>query len=102
MDYIYSDIDGVETKHADLNFIEEILEKPFEHWLSGTGDSAIQVKPTERLIFFKLQDGIFIMQHPEYLAPLIKPGAFPASAITHHVGGEPMNIPGACLCDAHG
>ncbi|MBL7746243.1 MAG: hypothetical protein JNM19_02345 [Chitinophagaceae bacterium] len=99
MEYIYADTDSVETKYTDLNFIKGVLQKPYQYWLSGTGDSAIQVKPEERLIFFKLRQGIFIMQHPDYLAPLIKPAARSAKAVTHHVGGEPMDVPDVCLCN---
>jgi len=99
MNYQFINTDGEDIYCSSIDCIQEVISKPYEHWLSGTGDCAIQVKPEERLIFFKLQQGVFIMQHPDYLAPLIKPAALPAKAITHYVGGEPTDVPDVCLCN---
>jgi hypothetical protein len=98
MEYIYSDTNGVETKKTDIEFIKKIIKKPYENWLEGTGDSSIHINPTERIVFFKLKEGILLLYHPDYISPLIKKGVKP-NILIHYVGGEPMEIPDICLCD---
>lgn len=98
MNYTYSDVDGNETIHPDIGFVKEVLQRPYSYWLQNGGDSAIQVSSKERLIFFKLEQGVFIMQHPDYLSPVITLNK-KAEAVVHYVGGEPMVVPDICLCD---
>jgi hypothetical protein len=97
--YLFSDTNGDESQHNDPLFLKQLLAKPLTYWQQGTGDNAIQVKDDERLIFFKTEQGVFIMQHPDYLAPLIQKNKTNANPIIHYVGGEPMEIPPACMCD---
>ncbi|MCX6318452.1 MAG: hypothetical protein NTW29_14265 [Bacteroidetes bacterium] len=99
MQFIFSDTEGHEALHTDTSFLLEVLSRPYTDWQSGTGDNAIQMKDDERLIFFKTEQGVFIMQHPDYLAPLIQKNNSNANPITHYVGGEPMEIPPACMCN---
>lgn len=99
MEYVYIGIDSTETKQSSLDFIADIVNKPFEYWQQGSGDCAIQVKQDERLIFFKVEKGFCMMQHPDYLVPLIGQANSLSETITHYIGGEPMKIPIICLCD---
>jgi hypothetical protein len=99
MKFLFSDTDGNETIQQETSFLLQLLARPFTDWRSGTGDNAIQVKDDERLIFFKTEQGVFIMQHPDYLAPLIQKNNSNANPIIHYLGGEPMEIPPACMCD---
>jgi hypothetical protein len=98
MDYVYIDIDSTETKQSSLDFTDDIIKKPFEYLQKGSGDCAIQIKHGERLIFFKVEKGFCMMQHPDYLVPLIEQANSPSGTITHYIGGEPMTIPIICLC----
>ena len=51
MKYTYSDNLGEETSFDSLVSLEEILNKPFQNWQEGSGDSAIQVDNEQHLIF---------------------------------------------------
>ena len=98
MKYTLSDIDGNETILKSTVELHEFIEQPFDYWLAGSGDTSIQIKPNEKLVFFKLKQGVFIMQHPDYLAPvIIKDGN--ARPLLHYVGGEPFELPDICLCN---
>lgn len=95
MHFLYTDTDGNETAQEDTGFLLAVLAQPYTCWQSGAGDSAVQVKEDERLIFFKTDRGVFIMQHPDYLAPRIQADE---NILTHAIGGEPMLVPMACVC----
>lgn len=98
MKYTLSDIDGRETEQSGIHELHEFIKQPFDYWLEGSGDSSVHVKPEERLVFFKLKQGIFIMQHPDYLAPVIIKDR-PAKRLVHYVSGEPFEVPDICICD---
>lgn len=98
MKYTFSDVNSVEIEKDDLNFLKDILKKPYQYWQEGTGDSSVHINNKERIIFFKTPQGVFIMQHPDYISPVIKSNKTPR-AVTHYIGGEPMSIPDVCLCD---
>lgn len=100
MHYIFSGNDGIDHEKTDLDFLREVLNYPFTYWMEGAGDSAVYVNARDRLIFFKMPEGVFIMQHPDYIAPVITKDKHPA-ALTHYVGGEPFEIPDVCLCDSN-
>lgn len=97
MTYTYTDINGKENEYDDIFIIKDILKKPYEYWLGGGGDSAIHVNSEERLIFFKTVEGVFVMQHPDYLAPVINNES--SDFIEHYVGGQKMEIPTLCICN---
>jgi hypothetical protein len=97
MNYIYTDPSGVEHELSEVSQIENILNQPYEYWLVGAGDSAVQVNDEEFLIFFKTPKGVFIMQFPDYIFPLIN--AEIEGTINHYVGGEPMEIPLMAVCE---
>lgn len=99
MEYTFTDTEGNTSLVLDSSFLQQVLDLPYSHWQGGTGDSAIQVKDEEQLIFFKTAKGIFIMQHPDYLAPLFTNSDEQPIIFSHYIGGEPMDIPEACLCN---
>lgn len=76
-----------------------LICKPF--WLSplntgkkGAGDSAVQIKEEERLIFFKVEQVVFIMQHPDYLIPLKEQNTqSDIEVLIHYVGGQEFKFP---------
>lgn len=98
MRYIFSGSDGTDHEKTGLDFIKELLDYPPAYWQEGSGDCAVSVNSVDRLIFLKLPEGFFIMQHPDYRAPLIINDKIPA-VLTHYVGGEPFEMPDVCLCD---
>ncbi|WP_298901166.1 hypothetical protein [uncultured Psychroserpens sp.] len=96
MTYTYTNNFGEEAKFSDLNHLQDVLNKPYHSWEEGSGDSAIHIDDQQRLIFFKIKEGIFIMQHPDYLSPTINND--PISMHKHYVGGQEMSISSANLC----
>ena len=44
-----------------------------------------------------MKDGVFIMQHPDYLSPKINNS--PIEVYKHYVGGQEMMISSSNLCD---
>ena len=97
MKYILTDNSGKEKKLTTIEELHSFLNKPYTYWQEGSGDSAIYICEEERIIFFKLKEGIFIMQHPDYIAPIISKIA--AGNIIHYVGGQEIKIPKKCLCN---
>ncbi|WGH74644.1 hypothetical protein P8625_11160 [Tenacibaculum tangerinum] len=91
MKYILTDNYGKEKEENDISVLNDFLNQPFEYWQEGTGDSSISIKKDEMIIFFKVESGVFLMQHPDYLAPLIDNEN--DGEITHYVGGQEMIIP---------
>jgi hypothetical protein len=97
MKYTFSNVNGEQSEQIDMDFVKSILELPESYWLEGGGDCSINVNEEERLIFFKLKEGVFIMQHPDYLSPKIESKA--PTYLSHYIGGEEMQVPDICLCD---
>jgi hypothetical protein len=97
MKYVFADNSGIETTQVNLNIIQEILKQPVDYWKEGAGDCAVQVADDERLIFFKLKEGVFIMQHPDYLVPVTQKNK-QALPLHHYVGGELFMVPSTSLC----
>lgn len=97
MNYTLTNNLGEEKECISLKELQELLKQPFSYWQQGSGDSAIQINSQESLIFFKLKEGVFIMQHPDYLAPIITKAS--EGNLVHYVGGQPMNIPKKCICN---
>lgn len=98
MNYIFSDTDGTETESADFSLVENLINSnSFEYWTKGSGDTAIQVKDSERLIFFQMKEGYFVIQNPDYLSPLIKKNSN-IKTLVHYMGGEPFKLPDSCIC----
>jgi len=97
MAFTYNDIFGNNEIKNDTAFIKQVLAQPYEYWLGGSGDSSIEINNEERLIFLKTNQGIFIMHHPDYIAPITiqKPNQY----YEHYIGGQAMKIPSICLCD---
>jgi hypothetical protein len=93
---VYYGPDGHTERNPSFEFVKEILRKEPSYWAKGSGDSSLQFENhNEMLIFFKDKvDGVFIMQHPDYLAPY-NPDV-DVETIYHRVGGEPMPIPSCC------
>lgn len=87
---------GEEKECTSIENLRSFLNKPYTYWQEGTGDSAIYTCEKERIIFFKLKEGIFIMQHPDYLAPIISKTV--AESVIHYIGGQEISIPKKCLC----
>lgn len=93
---MYTIIDnlGNEEQHENLADLEKFLAQPYEYWKGGTGDSAVQIREEERLIFFKVAQGIFIMQHPDYLIPIKEQNKnLDLVVLMHYVGGEEFKFP---------
>jgi len=97
MKYTIIDNLGEEKKCTSIKELQVFLQQSYTYWLEGSGDSAIKINQQERLIFFKLKEGVFIMQHPDYLAPIIKKNAI--GNIVHYVGGQKMNIYKIYICE---
>lgn len=97
MNYTLSDVEGRETVLTSTNELYEFIKQPFDYWLAGSGDSSVHIKPGERLVFFKLKEGVFIMQHPDYLSPVIAKDRT-AKPLVHYVGGEAFEVPDICIC----
>jgi hypothetical protein len=97
MKYTYSNNLGEEITIENNDILEDILNKPYQDWTEGSGDSAIYCNNEQRLIFFKIKEGIFIMQHPDYLAPKINNNS--VEIFKHYVGGQEMLVPSTNLCD---
>lgn len=97
MKYIYSNNLGEEFIYENSEDLRAVLEKSYEYWQEGTGDTSIHINDNERLIFFKIEQGVFIMQHPDYLAPKINND--PVIVYEHFIGGQEFIIPSTCLCD---
>lgn len=50
MQYTYTDTDATEQIHTDFSFIEKFInERSYDYWKKGSGDSAVQIKESERL-----------------------------------------------------
>ncbi len=96
MKYKLRDNLGRENLLKDISELKGFLSQPFENWMEGSGDSAITVKKDEQMIFFKIEQGVFLMQHPDYLSPLFDRDN--DKSVIHYVGGEPMIIPEKFLC----
>lgn len=96
--YTYSNNLGEEFTFENLSDLEEILKKPYQNWKEGSGDSSIDIGSDERLIFFKLEQGIFIMYMPDYISPKINADNS-IEIFSHYVGGEEMKISNINLCD---
>ena len=95
MQYTYSNTLGEEITFQDIQKLKNILERPYDYWLEGTGETAIHINDNERMIFFKIKEGVFIMQHPDYLAP--KTNHREVIMYTHYVGGQEMYVPSTCI-----
>lgn len=64
--YTFVGTDGQEQQCTDLAPLKRYLALPSHHWTQNSGDSAIWVQANERLIFFKLTQGVFLLKHPNY------------------------------------
>lgn len=94
---IYNGPIGDPIENPSKKFLKEIiLETPSDYWLQGSGDSCLELEESdERLIFFYDEPyGVFIMRHPDYLAPY--DSSKEIEVVEHLVGGEPMKIPSCC------
>lgn len=91
--YKLIDNKGNENEYSDLTNLDNFLEQSFEYWKIGTGDSAIQIKDDERIIFFKVEEGFFIMQHPDYLISTTNQEVNANLISTHYIGGEEFKFP---------
>ncbi|WP_332238672.1 hypothetical protein [Sporolactobacillus sp. KGMB 08714] len=96
---IYYGPNGQFVNNPSHEFLKNIIDKDPSYWSKGGGDSSLFFERTDsRLIFFKDKTlGVFIMKHPEYMAPynpLIK-----LNTVYHQVGGEPMPLPSSCYID---
>ena len=99
MKYIIDTVDNGQKVADNLDSIKEVLSKPPSYWNGGSGDSAINLLgKKDCLVFFKIDEGIYIENLPSSTAPLIKPNQ-EAKKVTHYVGGDPMDVPDICLCD---
>ncbi len=100
MIYTYTNYLGETLQFDSVESIKDIIDNtPFTEWEKGSGDASISIADIdEQLIFFKVNSGVFIMQHPDYLAPIIKENYNNINTIKHYVGGEPMSIPDVCVC----
>ncbi|WP_108867169.1 hypothetical protein [Aquimarina aquimarini] len=102
MKYYLTNCLGEKGEESNLEALKKMIKNTsFNEWKKGSGDCAINFLDTnEQLIFFKLEQGVFIMQDPDYLIPMtadkIKQKA---KTLTHYVGGNEMNIPDSSLCN---
>ncbi|WP_299248056.1 hypothetical protein [uncultured Aquimarina sp.] len=100
MKYYLTDHLGKRNEESNLENLKKMMKHtPFNEWEKGSGDSAISFSDTnEQLIFFKLEKGVFIMQHPDYLVPMTENRMQQkAETLTHYVGGNEMSIPNNSL-----
>lgn len=88
MAYILTDVSGDEHTLSNTSAIEAYLQKPADYWRSGTGECTISLSTQERLIFFKVPEGIFIIQHPDYLVPRYHNSTQKSVTLQHYLGGE--------------
>lgn len=96
--YTLTDHLGNEKHHEDLADLEMFLAQPYEYWKKGTGESAVQIKDGETLIFFKTPQGIFIMQHPDYYIPIKEQNKHQDTVVLmHYVSGEAFKFPDTVL-----
>jgi hypothetical protein len=99
MKYTFSGIDGLESTHDNSSFVKNFLDMhSYDYWQKGTGSCDIVVKDSERLIFWQMKEGYFVIQNPDYLCPLITKGNPKINTLIHHIGGEPFKLPDACIC----
>ena len=99
MRHIFSDNFGNDFEKNDVEYLKELLSQPFSKLSFGSGDFAISTNDQHRLVFFKLIEGIFIMYHPDYLAPKVHMQSF--KILKHFVGGQEMEIPSSFLLNNH-
>ncbi|KAF0802960.1 hypothetical protein A6D6_03869 [Alcanivorax xiamenensis] len=97
MTYRLIDHNGNDVSLPDLETLRTFLSQPPAYWRSGSGDSAVLLSDSERLLFFKLTGGIFILQHPDYLVPLLAPPSGRSVTLSHAVGGEALLFPESAL-----
>ncbi len=96
MKYYLTDYLGKKDEESNLETLRKMIKHiPFNEWKKGSGDCAINFPDTnEQLIFFKLKQGVFIMQHPDYLIPMTSDKINQkAKTLTHYIGGNEMSIP---------
>ena len=85
---------GNEIVYEHISELETFLSQSFAYWEKGTGDSAIEIQKGERIVFFKIEQGFFLMQHPDYLVPLsIFAEKDERVMLSHYVGGQEFLFP---------
>jgi hypothetical protein len=101
MKYTIINNQSLEVECDKFSELENFLSQSYEYWNSGSGDSAIQINNDERLIFFKIKDGVFIMQSPDYLVPIAKNinKNQKSDTLIHYVGGEKFKFPKSIVYD---
>ncbi|MCB9225918.1 MAG: hypothetical protein R2836_01665 [Chitinophagales bacterium] len=96
MKYLLSDNEGVVEEFSKITPLQNILNQSIDYWSRGTGDVGVEISNNERLIFFRITQGFFIMYHPEYLSP--KTNSDDLEIYTHYIGGQKFLIPSTCIC----
>ena len=102
MKYYLSDYLGIKHEKSNLEDLKKMIKNTsFTEWEKVSGDCSINFNDiNEQLIFFKLEKGVFIMQHPDYLIPMTKDRIEQkAETLIHYVGGNEMSIPDNSLFD---
>ena len=96
MKYYLSNYLGTKEEKLNVEDLKQmIMHTPFTEWKKGSGDCSIHFADTnEQLVFFKLEKGVFIMQHPDYLIPITEDSMKQEpKTLVHYVGGNEMSIP---------
>lgn len=97
MTYFLSNNTGEVLQLNQISELQKFIQQPYQYWKKGAGDSAVYLTEEERIIFFKLEQGVFLLLHPDYIAPIIK--ADKTDTFEHYVGGEAFNVKEKYLCD---
>jgi hypothetical protein len=99
MKYKYIDPMAEENSYDNMDFLQSVLDKEQSYWTKGSGDSAVEVKKGESLIFFKVQAQFGFIHYPTYTVPVIRRNE-KVSHVEYYIGGEKIKYPSNGLCDS--
>ena len=97
MKFTFIDPEGEDKSFSDVESLKVILNLDYKLWKGGPGDASIIVINNEQLILIKLEEGFFILFHPDYLSPEIDNNS--PETIGHHIGGEEVRISKRLICN---